>query len=67
MPNLLHPWQLLSVVIAGILNDQHRRVIDYQRDENRVLRQQLGKRRLRLTDDQRRKLAAKGGSSDGGS
>jgi hypothetical protein len=25
--------------------------------ENRVLRQQLGKRRVRLTDDQRRRLA----------
>ena len=29
-------------------------------EENRVLREQLGKRRLRLTDNQRRRLAAKG-------
>ncbi len=29
-------------------------------EENRVLRQQLGRRRLRLTRDQRRRLAVKG-------
>jgi hypothetical protein len=32
--------------------------IDYLREENRVLREQLGHRRLRLTNDQRRRLAA---------
>jgi hypothetical protein len=35
-------------------------VIDYLKEENRVLREQLGGRRLRLTDDQRRRLAVKG-------
>jgi hypothetical protein len=35
-------------------------VIDYLQEENRVLREQCGARRLRLTDDQRRRLAAKG-------
>jgi hypothetical protein len=29
------------------------------REENRVLREQLGNRRLRLNDEQRRRLAAK--------
>jgi hypothetical protein len=33
--------------------------MDYLKEENRVLREQLGERRLRLTDDQRRRLAAK--------
>ena len=33
--------------------------MDYLREENRVLREQLGSRRLRFTDDQRRRLAAK--------
>ena len=33
--------------------------IECLREENRVLREQLGKRRLRLNDDQRRRLAAK--------
>jgi transposase InsO family protein len=34
-------------------------VIDYLHTENRVLREQLGPRRLRFTDDQRIRLAAK--------
>jgi hypothetical protein len=34
-------------------------VIDYLREENRVLREQLGGRRVRLDDDQRRRLAVK--------
>jgi putative transposase len=33
--------------------------IDYLREENRVLREQLGDQRLRFSDDQRRRLAAK--------
>lgn len=33
--------------------------IDYLREENRLLREQLGGRRLRFTDDQRRRLATK--------
>ena len=34
-------------------------MIEYLREENWVLREQLGERRLRLTDDRRRRLAAK--------
>ena len=34
-------------------------VIEYLKEENRVLREQLGARRLSFTDDQRRRLAAK--------
>jgi hypothetical protein len=41
------------------MNQQQQQEIDYLRGENRVLREQLGGRRLRFTDDQRRRLAAK--------
>jgi len=34
-------------------------IIDYLREENRVLREQLGGRRMRFNDDQRRRLATK--------
>ena len=34
-------------------------MIDYLQTENRVLREQLGSRRVRFTDDQRVRLAAK--------
>jgi putative transposase len=35
-------------------------VIEYLQEENRVLKQQLGRKRLRLTDRQRRRLAVRG-------
>jgi hypothetical protein len=41
------------------MNEQQQFAIDYLREENRVLREQLGHRRLRLTDVQRGRLAAK--------
>src|ERR1035441_4596095 len=41
------------------MNQRQLQLIDYLREENRVLREQLGDRRLRLNDDQRRRLAAK--------
>jgi len=41
------------------MNQRQLQMIEYLREENRVLREQLGDRRLRLTDNQRRRLAAK--------
>ena len=46
--------------MAGWITRQQNAVIDYLREENRVLKQQLGRRRLRLTDAQRRRLAVRG-------
>ena len=54
------PWQLLAVIVAGWMSQQQQQVTDYLREENRVLREKLGKKRVRLNDDQRRRLAAKG-------
>ena len=59
MPDFL-PLQLLLATFAGWVNREQAQVVAYLVEENRVLREQLGKRRLRLTDDQRRRLAAKG-------
>ncbi len=50
---------VLLVALAGWINQQQRDVIDYLREENHVLREQLGPRRLRFTNDQRIRLAAK--------
>ena len=41
------------------MNQHHWHVIEYLMEENRVLRQQIGNRRLKFKDDQRRRLAAK--------
>ncbi len=54
--------QLLLATFAGWVGRQQSDVIAYLIEENRVLKEQLesGGRRLRFTDDQRRRLAAKG-------
>src|SRR5213593_4549583 len=58
MPSLSHP-RFLLVALAGWIHQQQRDVFDYLQEENRVLREQLGPRRLRFTDEQRVRLAAK--------
>jgi hypothetical protein len=55
----LLPLRFLLVLFAGFVNREQAKVIDYLREENRVLREQLGRRRLRLTNEQRARLAAK--------
>ena len=59
MLKLLDPFRFLLASLAGWMNQRQLQAIDYLREENRVLREQLGGRRLRLTDDQRRRLAVK--------
>jgi Integrase core domain len=54
------PLQVLLVTLSGWVNRQQQHVIEYLLEENRVLKEQVRGRRLRLTDDQRRRLAAKG-------
>ena len=60
MATVIQPWQILVAAMAGWITRQQDAVIDYLREENRVLKQQLGRRKLRLTDDQRRRLAVRG-------
>src|SRR5262245_30548478 len=55
----LNPFSVLVCSIAGWMNQRQRAVIDYLVEENRVLREQVGNRRMRFTDAQRRRLAAK--------
>src|ERR1044072_4275658 len=59
MPNILDPFRFVVIALAGWMNQKQQHAIEYLREENRVLREQLGTRRLRFTDDQRRRLAAK--------
>jgi putative transposase len=49
--------QVLIATVAGWLQRQQQQVIAYLLAENRVLKAQLGGRRLRLTDTERRRLA----------
>jgi putative transposase len=56
----LSPLGLLLVTLAGWVNRHQQDVIDYLTEENRVLHEELGGRRVRLNDDQRRRLAGRG-------
>lgn len=55
----LDPFSFVVISIAGWMNQHQQHLIDYLIEENRVLREQVGNRRLRFTDNQRRRLAAK--------
>src|SRR3989449_2632613 len=59
MRALLDPFSFLVVSLAGWMNQHQQHVIHYLIEENRVLREQIGDRRMRFTDDQRRRLAAR--------
>jgi putative transposase len=50
--------QILIAMVAGWLQRHQQQVITYLLAENRVLKAHLGGRRLRLTDTERRRLAA---------
>ena len=60
MDPLPPPLTFFLLLFSGWINRHQQAVIDYLLEENRVLRAVNGSRRLRLTDDQRRRLAVKG-------
>jgi transposase InsO family protein len=49
---------ILIAILAGWIQRHQQEVISYLHEENRLLKAQLGNRRLRLTDTERRRLAA---------
>lgn len=50
---------LLTTALAGWVNQHQQAIIDYLIEENRIFKQQLNGRRLELSDNDRRRLAAK--------
>jgi len=51
------PCQFSAVAVAGWINRQQHEVIEYLREENRVLRERLGQKRILLDVSQKRRLA----------
>src|ERR1700722_13002673 len=49
---LLRPVQMLLLMFAGWVNRHQLDVIEYLQEENRVLKERMGGRRLRFTDRQ---------------
>jgi hypothetical protein len=54
------PMHFLVVVFAGWMNRQQQAVIEYLQTENEILKSQFKRRRLRLKDEDRCRLAVKG-------
>ena len=57
---ILQPWQLLLAILSGWIHHRQQQMIEFQNDQIETLLKQLGKKRVLLTDDQRRRLAVKG-------
>ena len=51
------PWTMLLMMLAGWLNRHQQDVIEYLREENKILREKIGKKRIILNDNQRMRLA----------
>jgi putative transposase len=60
MKSQFRPWQFLLLILAGWINRGQQNAVEYLITENRILREKLGKQRILLNDDQRRRLAVKG-------
>jgi len=54
------PLHLFVAALFGWMERQERDVIEFLREENRILKRQLHGRRLQLCDDERRRLAVFG-------
>jgi len=52
------PWTFVTVAVAGWMNRQQQDVIELLREENRILREKLGHKRILFNDGQKRRLAA---------
>jgi hypothetical protein len=59
MKALLDPFSFVVTVIAGWMRRHQQEAIAYLLEENRILREQIGNRRLKFNDDQRGRLGAK--------
>jgi len=58
--NVLHAWQLLLVAPASWISRRQQDVIACMQEENRILRNKLKGKRIRFTDDERRRPAVEG-------
>ena len=60
MPRVLDPFRFVLVAVAGWMNQRQLPAIDYLREENRVLREQIGEKRFRFNGRPAPKAGGKG-------
>ena len=59
MTDALFALKVLLATVALWRNRQQQHVIDYLKEENRLLKEKLGDRKLHFSDAERRRLAAR--------
>ncbi len=64
MENISPALQFILLFFAGWVNRKQQNAIDYLKEENKILLEQLEGKRILLTNDQRRRLAVKGKALD---
>ena len=57
---ILQPWQLFVLILVGWVQREQQKIIEFYQAELKSVMKAQGKKRLLLTDDQRRLLAVKG-------
>ena len=60
MSFILKPWQVLFMVLASWVHREQQKTIEFYQAELEAMMKAQGKKRVLLTDDQRRLLAVKG-------
>jgi transposase InsO family protein len=59
---ILQPWQFCFLILASWVHSEQQKIIEFYQAELEAVMKAQGKKRLLLTDDQRRLLAVKGKS-----
>ncbi len=54
------PYTMLLMMMAGWLNRHQQDVIEYLKEENKILREKLGNKRILLNDSQKMRLSRLG-------
>ena len=60
MSFILRPWHVVFLALSCWVNQRQQQIIEFQNTEIEALLKKLGKKRVILTDAQRRLLAVKG-------
>ncbi len=60
MSFIIRPWQIFLLGLSGWINRNQQHMIEYLITENQILKEKIGKKRILLNNDQRRRLAVKG-------
>ena len=56
---ILRPWKLLVLGMAGLINQEQQQIVEYLQMENKILKEIIGKKRILLSANQKKRLGIK--------